>query len=378
MNNLKVFLGYTQNVAVVYYRFMAYAKYMREVKGVEVAYSKYNIYDTNIFPWQAHLQEPGVLRQLEVLLEGADVTVFGAFCNPMALALMQAAQEKYKKPILTEIDDYVFSLPGYNHASNVYQSGNTMEWIIKKQLEVSDGLIVSTETLKKQYSDLNKNIYVIPNGIDLDIWDNLKPNNNKKDKIRIGFSGSPNHTGDVRMIKEVVTTILDKYPNVEFLFWGCCPEFFPDYKRIILKQDFITVDKFPRGLSDYNFDIGIAPLKDNNFNRGKSNLRWLELSALKVPCVASPTPAYAESIVDGKTGFIADTKEQWVEKLSALIENEELRKTVGNNAYLDVRKNYSIKDIAKDYVKILKEVKANGQRKHTGRNKKSSARHKSN
>jgi glycosyltransferase involved in cell wall biosynthesis len=350
---LKVFFGFTQNMAVVWYRMISYVKEMNK-NGAEVAHSKYSPYDTNIIQWQFDIQNPLVLKQLEMLMSTADISVMGGFRHPMGVALIQAIREKYKRPIFMEIDDYVFNLPGYNIASENYKPDGNLEWITRKQLELSDGIIVSTPTLKELYKSFNKNIYVVPNGLDIKQWGKVKVPTKKSDKVRIGFAGSQNHVGDIRLIKNALNRILKERDNVELYFWGACPEFFQDKKNIIMDEEWVPVDKFPQKLADCGFDIAIAPLKDNNFNRAKSNLRILENSILGTPVVASPLDDYKRTIKHGENGFLCNTDDEWYQTLTSLIDSVELRKKVGMNAKRFVQKNYDIADISKNYVEILK------------------------
>jgi glycosyltransferase involved in cell wall biosynthesis len=353
---LKVFFAFTQNMAVVWYRMVSFVKHMNAA-GAEVAHSKFSVYDSDIINWQFEVSNPIIMKQLEMLMSTADITVMGGVRHPMAVALIQAIQKKYKKPVYMEIDDYVCNLPAYNAASNDYKPNNNIEWILLKQMQVCDGMIVSTPSLVNMYGNYNKNIHVVPNGVDVDVWKAVKTPPKTTPVIRIGFAGSPNHTGDIRLIKNAVLRLLEKYGNkIEFYFWGPELDWFKYTKNIILDDIlWVTVDKFPQELANRQFDIAVAPLKDNNFNRAKSNLRFLENSMLRIPVVASDIDDYGRTIKTGKTGYLCKTEDEWVDCLSKLIDSEKLRKEIGDNAYKFVTKEYNIKNIAKDYVEILRQ-----------------------
>ena len=104
-----------------------------------------------------------------------------------------------------------------------------------------------------------------------------------------------------------------------------------------------------------NFDIGIAPLLDSHFNRSKSNLKWLEVAAIKAPVVASDLVTYG-NIKNGVTGYLARTEDDWYKYLSKLIKNDELRIEMGNNAYCDAKRNWSVPVITKKYADVLNKV----------------------
>jgi glycosyltransferase involved in cell wall biosynthesis len=77
-------------------------------------------------------------------------------------------------------------------------------------------------------------------------------------------------------------------------------------------------------------DIGLAPLADDPFARGKCGFKILQYQAAGLPVVASPVGVNAQYVRDGVTGFAARDLSQWVEKLSALIEDPDLRLALGH------------------------------------------------
>jgi glycosyltransferase involved in cell wall biosynthesis len=104
------------------------------------------------------------------------------------------------------------------------------------------------------------------------------------------------------------------------------------------------------------FDIAIAPSAENNLFRGKSDLRWLEASALKLPLVAHPD-VYTD-VQDGVTGLFARTAEEAEEALLALVDDAELRERIGTQAYDYVAANRSATVTAADWRAVLTEVAA--------------------
>ena len=81
-------------------------------------------------------------------------------------------------------------------------------------------------------------------------------------------------------------------------------------------------------------DINIAPLENTLFNRAKSENKWIEAALVKVPTVASNVGAFNKMIQDGVTGFLCDDDEDWCAVLDRLILDSDLRKSVGESAYL--------------------------------------------
>ncbi len=122
------------------------------------------------------------------------------------------------------------------------------------------------------------------------------------------------------------------------------------------------INLYPRFMSHFNFDIGIAPLEDCNFNRGKSNLRWLEYSALKIPTVATKVGHFADTVKDRKDGLLVENNDlgQWATCLEELIKNESFRREIGNNAYKRVKAEFNARKTAAVYLKALKTIAGYG------------------
>src|SRR5690606_18614020 len=88
-------------------------------------------------------------------------------------------------------------------------------------------------------------------------------------------------------------------------------------------------------------DINIAPLEPGEFNDAKSNIKFLEASALNLPSVCSPRSAFRSAITSGENGFLCDTEDEWVSALSLLITDAEVRTRVASCAFNFVRETYS-------------------------------------
>ena len=171
----------------------------------------------------------------------------------------------------------------------------------------------------------------------------------KDDLIRIGYaSGSPTHQKDFSQIVSVITRLLSEYSKcrlvlfhqgeVEFLKIS---EFLELHKVInqIEWRSIVPLIKLPEEMA--RFDINIAPLEsDNIYCNSKSELKYFEAALVEVPTVASPTAPYRRAIQDGITGFLAQTADEWYEKLKCLIENKNLRHNIGRAAFHDVLWTY--------------------------------------
>ena len=104
------------------------------------------------------------------------------------------------------------------------------------------------------------------------------------------------------------------------------------------------------------FDVSIAPSAENNQFRGKSDLRWLEASAVGIPLVAHPD-VYPD-IEDGVTGVHASTPEEVEAALLRMIDNPQEREQIGRTAHDHVAENRRIEIMAESWREVLNEVRA--------------------
>ena len=270
--------------------------------------------------------------------------------KPESRTLLEFVKEHGKKLII-ETDDLVHKLHDGFDKDKIKHFEDS--WQDKKKLwSLADGFICSTAELCRQYSQLfGKPAWLFKNYIDFDDmrWDVPKI---KHDKIVIGWMGGNSHEKDLRIIEPVIDEILDNY-NVQFQFVTYCPDW--------LKKKPVRYIPTSGSMDSYTpmicqFDIGIIPLEDNEFNRSKSDLKYLEYSRLKVPTIASKGSVY-NAIVNNVNGLVVRNKTtDWTEAIVKLIQDKTLRDSLANNAYNYVKSERTIAGNAYRYVEIGRKI----------------------
>ena len=382
MRKLKVSYVITEVSGVSFYRVWQPANMLRKM-GHKTVYLWYTHKQFTRPQWEWEMDDPKyagkIRRDLDMACAWGDVVVWMALHTPSSLQFFQEMRLKHSgKPFLLELDDIVFDVPLYNAGSIAYYPGSPLSEIVLRQIQGSDGLIVSTPFLKERLSKYHPNIHVIENTIDSSLWRRASP---RRRRVNIGWVGGATHEADLRLLEEVVPRILAKHKHARFFLAHGCPEFFkhkqdcawretndPRYVKwevcrrcggmdgVKWNHVFKPIDKYPEWVSSLGFDIGVAPLLDNVFNRAKSNLRWLEYSAMGIPTVASPVENFKKSIVPGVTGLFADNTDEWVYQLSQLIEDKELRLRMGENALSEVKRSWNQRVQAEKYLKVIEEL----------------------
>jgi len=228
--------------------------------------------------------------------------------------------------VLFEIDDDVHAVRKLVHHAYRGRYGKTVLRDLELTMRACDGLIVSTPFLAQRYRSYNPNVWVCRNGVDLGRFQLTPPQD--PGRVTIGWSGGTGHQDALLPWLEAVRQVMRERPHVRFMSAGeaygelLVAEFGPERA---VSLPFIEIDTYPAAIA--NFDIALAPAGRTNFHRAKSDLRWLEPSALGIPTVADPY-LYGE-IEDGVTGMHAEDAPTAAAKLLELVDDGALRRRIG-------------------------------------------------
>lgn len=165
-------------------------------------------------------------------------------------------------------------------------------------LKIADVVTVTTEAMKENFSKWNKNIHVIPNGVDSRIFKG--PEKTEPNKL-ILWRGTPTHDRDLWTYASAITRALEKHPDWRIIFLGYNPWFITNH----LKDSQYTLIEGQELLSYFELiqkmkpDIMIVPLHDSPFNRAKSNIAWLEGSMAGAAVVRPAWENWAPEIPEG-------------------------------------------------------------------------------
>ena len=219
---------------------------------------------------------------------------------------------------------------------------------MRRTLLHCDGAITTTKILANELKKYVPKVFINHNVASEEMWELsknaliTKSNKTNGNNVTIGyFSGSITHNSDIEMIKPALIKILKEYDNVKLLFLGelTLQENFINYTEKIINKKFTDWRQLPKIIS--NVDINIAPLENTIFNQAKSENKWVEASLVKVPTIASNIGSFKNSIRHNETGLLCDNINDWYISLKTLINNQELRKYIGENAYYFCKRKYN-------------------------------------
>lgn len=103
----------------------------------------------------------------------------------------------------------------------------------------------------------------------------------------------------------------------------------------------------------YGSDIGVMPLESSMWENGKCGFKLIQYMASGLPVVASPAPANEEIVTAGENGFIAGNEGEWVEYLSKLLEDKQLRLKMGISARKTIERSYTYQIWGRKYVGMI-------------------------
>jgi glycosyltransferase involved in cell wall biosynthesis len=191
-------------------------------------------------------------------------------------------------------------------------------------------------------------IVYLPSVVDVDRY---SINKMKNKQFRIGWIGSPVTALFLGLIKDALVDVCKKT--------GACVVLIGSGERDPLPG--LEKDTFPWSENSeveilQGCDVGIMPLPDEPFTRGKCGYKLIQYMASGLPVIASPVGENVRIIEQGKTGFLASGKEEWVHALIELYHDTEMRRNMGMAGRQRVEKYFSLQITAPRLVDILTEA----------------------
>jgi glycosyltransferase involved in cell wall biosynthesis len=242
-----------------------------------------------------------------------------------------------------------------------YEEKNIIRMLIKE----ADGVIVSTKQLKERLNKLNSNIFVIENALHEDLIRSEKEDKIGKtiNQIVIGYMGTPTHDQDFLMILPAIKNIMEKYKDiVRFEIVGVLSDdsiikSIRNAKKIDVKNNYEYPKYWSWMKKNIFWDIAIAPLEKNLFNNCKSDIKFLDYSALGIAGVYSNVEAYKHTIINGETGLLVDNNiDDWFEAIEKLINDNNYRISIANKSKQYLINNRTLKKCAYKWENALIDI----------------------
>ena len=337
------------------FRFEQYLDFL-EKNGCEITFSSaLSQKDYKVYYSQGHFFQKAMMvaksffKRYNEVLSASKYDIVFVFREAFMLGSSYFERQFAKKShVIFDYDDAIWipTVSKGNEKWNFLKNSSKTNEIIK----VSSLIFAGNKYLSDYAKQFNQHTVIIPTTIDTTLY---KPKYDfNKEKICIGWSGSFSTIVNFESSLNALKIIKSKYGERV-------------YFKVIGDRNFVNAELNIKGLpwnkdteveDLQEIDIGLMPLPDDAWANGKCGLKGLQYMALSIPTIMSPVGVNKEIIQDGENGFLATTENEWVDKLSRLIDSAELRKTMGEKGRKTVVEGYSVEVNKALYLRYFKEV----------------------
>lgn len=316
-------------------------------------------------------------------IESADVLVFQSPASEMMLRYAEAKRElRSPQTLIVEHDDNPWAVSPFNpayakfgmedvfmeddgtgKARFLWKDGESGFDIKRNKrllsrfteiMHLADMVTTTTRPLADVFAGRGaESVVVLPNCIDLDAW---KPISIPHEGTRMGWHGGFSHYEDLMIFREVFP---DLPASVVPVISGWAP---PVLKLLcgdkLESHEWVHIEAHPYKQATLALDFAVIPLADNEFNRCKSAIKWVEYAALGVPVIASNVGPYAGEITDGETGLLVPNESAaWKHAISRMVCDKGLREQIARNARGDVSRRFDVEFRADEWLLAYQDMK---------------------
>lgn len=254
---------------------------------------------------------------------------------------------KINPNIIFDFDDALFAKPtSVNDLSfDINKKQRSLNYTLKK----SGTVVVGNQFLKDYAIRQNPNIYILPTPV---LTDHEKHPEMQSDKlVTIGWVGNHENLIYLRRLENVFKR-LQAETDRHFVLKVISDEPL-NINAINVINIKWSLDKEYHDLDD--IDIGIMPLSDDDWSKGKCAFKILQFMSMSVPVIASPVGMNNDVIIHSLNGFLAEDEDDWIYYLLILINNKDLRNKMGNSGSELVKSKYTYEINSDSLIKILTE-----------------------
>lgn len=287
-------------------------------------------------------------------LTSYDIVFSSYHPDPTAYAMLKVARDRANTQFIMDCDDDMFAI---NEDNPVWMKiGDKHVYQMQRMIADNDWITTTNEALAQRFRDRRPDkpadsVIVMPNYIS-DAYQH--PTFNNEPNVVIGYCGGASHYADLHNtgVLDAIQKLMHENKQVRFKCAGMVVdtyipkgrfEFEPGKKGMAYHKEV-----FPK----LKFDIAVAPILDNQFNLGKSDIKWQEMTRAGAAVVASDIGPYKNH----KAVLVDNTMNAWYWALKELVDDVVQRKQLVRDAQAELRKNYRIEDHWQIYKELFERV----------------------
>ncbi len=248
-----------------------------------------------------------------------------------------------KKPCVMDVDDAIW-----------------LDWPLGKYAiphlaRQMTAIVAGNSYLADWFGQYCKKVYVLPTAIDINHYAKRSDSSAAgKEKFIIGWTGLACNYKFLKLIEQTLIQFLADFADAELMLVAERP-----WKSTKIPQDrirFVQWNQQTEASALRDMSVGVMPLPDNEWTRGKCSFKMLQYMAVGLPVVVSPVGMNNEILAKGQVGFAATAPQQWYKALKTLYENRQLQLSMGNTARRIVEQDFSADKIADKLAEIFKSL----------------------
>jgi glycosyltransferase involved in cell wall biosynthesis len=216
----------------------------------------------------------------------------------------------------------------------------------------SDVVTVGNTFLREEVLkvDPQKQVFLIPTSIDSTLYPKKKKVLDSG-KIILGWIGTKGNLRYLKQLEPVFETIAKRFPGIRLKV----------VSNDRYDSPFLPTIQKPWRLEEENedlisFEIGLMPLSDDLWSRGKCGLKIVQYLSVGVPVVCTPVGVNCDIVQDGENGFWARHHQEWVDRLTTLIQDPALRQKMGMRGMEVIERGYSLAVTSEKFLKVLQHL----------------------
>ena len=241
--------------------------------------------------------------------------------------------------IVADYDDAFFHRYDQN---NSFLIRNLLKNKIDSVMEYADMVLAGNNYLLERAKLTNRNVKLFPTVVDINKFKNSNPI--KDDVFTIGWIGSPGTANYLKIIEDALKEVsLDKDIRINLIGAN-------KIKINSVSINYIKWDENTEVEEISKFDVGIMPLPDNSWERGKCGFKLIQYLSCNLPVIGSPVGVNREIIINGVNGFQANSTDEWIKYIRLLKDDKELMLKMGKNGRRFVEEKYSLQ---RNVVKLI-------------------------
>lgn len=342
------------------FRFEQYIGHL-EAAGTKLAIASFwaeghwpAIYQSGSLLLKVYATISGFLRRFALLfsLGEYDKILIHREATPVGPAWWEwAAAKIFGKTLIYDFDDAVW-LPNSSAANKKLVGKFKAHSKTAKIIGWSKAVMAGNEFLASYAAQHCSKVVVVPTSIDTELHHNRVKTHSAKELPVIGWTGTHSTIKQLEPIFPLLEEIHATLPFQFLLISDVAPENLPDFVTFRKWQKDTEIDDLMK------IDIGIMPLFDTDWERGKCGFKALQYMALGIPAVVSGVGVNTDIVDDGMNGFICeplplDGADKWRAALTTLVNDPEKRKVMGAAARELILEGYSVEALKGKYGEVL-------------------------